>query len=127
MAVPVIAEPDNALLIVAIRHSVTVGAQCEDEIHAMIAGYHCGGTAEAAGKFSGIANVMVVDAVQFAAGLAENIATQALALARMYIHILASATAYGKNIAPRAASLLDVSQILEITRVNSHATSKQAI
>ncbi|WP_224786332.1 electron transfer flavoprotein subunit alpha/FixB family protein, partial [Pandoraea fibrosis] len=44
-----------------------------------------------------------------------------------YSHILATATAYGKNIAPRVAALLDVAQISDITKVDSADTFERPI
>jgi electron transfer flavoprotein alpha subunit len=65
--------------------------------------------------------------VLVADGLAENVAEQVLALASNYGHILAPATAYGKNILPRVAARLDVAQISEITRVVSPDTFERPI
>jgi electron transfer flavoprotein alpha subunit len=59
--------------------------------------------------------------------LAENVAEQVLALASNYSHILAPATAYGKNILPRVAARLDVAQISEITKVVSPDTFERPI
>ena len=44
-----------------------------------------------------------------------------------YSHILAPATAYGKNILPRVAAKLDVAQISEITKVDSPDTFERPI
>ncbi|MDP3843820.1 MAG: FAD-binding protein, partial [Oxalobacteraceae bacterium] len=44
-----------------------------------------------------------------------------------YSHILAPATAYGKNILPRVAAKLDVAQISEITRVDAPDTFERPI
>ncbi|MGZ5817394.1 MAG: electron transfer flavoprotein subunit alpha/FixB family protein, partial [Burkholderiaceae bacterium] len=60
-------------------------------------------------------------------GLAENIAEQILAIASSYSHILAPATAYGKNILPRVAAKLDVGQISEITKVDAPDTFERPI
>ena len=51
--------------------------------------------------------------------LAERLAPVIKKLASGYTHVLAPATTFGKNILPRAAALLDVAQISEITAVNS--------
>jgi electron transfer flavoprotein alpha subunit len=67
------------------------------------------------------------DAAHFADGLAENVAEQVLAVAAGYSHILAPATAYGKNILPRVAAKLDVSQISEITKVDAPDTFERPI
>ena len=50
-----------------------------------------------------------------------------LNIAKDYSHILAPATAYGKNIAPRIAAKLDVAQISEITAVISADTFERPI
>jgi electron transfer flavoprotein alpha subunit len=71
--------------------------------------------------------VIVADAAYFADGLAENVAEQVLAIAGSYSHILAPATAYGKNILPRVAAKLDVAQISEITKVDSPDTFERPI
>ncbi|TXD62623.1 electron transfer flavoprotein subunit alpha/FixB family protein, partial [Ralstonia sp. TCR112] len=67
------------------------------------------------------------DAPQFADGLAENVAEQALAVAGNYSHILAPATAYGKNILPRVAAKLDVAQLSDITKVDGPDTFERPI
>jgi electron transfer flavoprotein alpha subunit len=76
---------------------------------------------------AGVSKVLVAEGEQFANGLAENVAEQALALAASYSHILAPATAYGKNILPRVAARLDVGQISEITKVESPDTFERPI
>lgn len=116
MTALVIAEHDNASLKGSTLHTITAALQC-GEVHVLIAGHHADAAAQAAAKITGVAKVLVAEGVQFADGLAENIAAQALALAGDYTHILAPATAYGKNILPRVAARLDVAQISEITRV----------
>ena len=115
MASLVIAEHDNASLKGSTLNTITAAAQCGGEVHVLIAGHHAGAAAEAASKIAGVARVLLADAPHFANGLAENIAAQALALAGSYSHILAPATAYGKNILPRVAAKLDVGQVSEIT------------
>ncbi|RJG03235.1 electron transfer flavoprotein subunit alpha/FixB family protein [Noviherbaspirillum sedimenti] len=127
MTALVIAEHDNATLKGSTAHTVTAAAACGGDVHVLIVGHHCGAAAEAAAQLAGVAKVMVADAAHFADGLAENIAAQVLALAKDYSHILAPATAYGKNIAPRVAAKLDVGQISEITRVDAPDTFERPI
>jgi electron transfer flavoprotein alpha subunit len=54
--------------------------------------------------------------------LAENVGVLVASLAKDYSHILAAATAAGKNFMPRVAALLDVAQISEIVTVVSPDT-----
>ena len=127
MTALVIAEHDNASLKGSTLNTITAALACGGEVHVLVAGYNCGAAAEAAAKAAGVAKVLVADAAQFADGLAENVAAQVLALAAGYSHILAPATAYGKNILPRVAAKLDVSQISEITKVDAPDTFERPI
>ena len=127
MAALVIAEHDNGSLKASTAHTITAAARCTDEIHVLVAGHVCDAAAAAAAQLAGVSKVLVAEGAQFANGLAENVAEQALALAASYSHILAPATAYGKNILPRVAARLDVGQISEITRVESPDTFERPI
>lgn len=131
MAVLVIAEHDNASLKGSTLHTVTAAAACGSDLHILVAGHNCGAAVQAAAQIAGVAKVLVVDAAAFADGLAENVAEQALAIVNgasgSYTHILAPATAYGKNILPRVAAKLDVAQISEITKVDAPDTFERPI
>ena len=131
MTILVIAEHDNAsikgatLNTVAAAHEVAkfVGG----EIHLLVAGHNAQGAAEAAAKIAGVSKVLLADAPQLAEGLAENVEATVLNVAKDYSHIVAPATAYGKNVAPRIAAKLDVAQISEITAVVSSDTFERPI
>lgn len=131
MTILVIAEHDNAsikgatLNTVAAAHEVAkfVGG----DVHVLIAGHNAQGAADAAAKIASVAKVLLADAPQLAAGLAENVEATVLNIAKDYSHIVAPATAYGKNIAPRVAAKLDVAQISEITAVVSADTFERPI
>ncbi|HBZ06790.1 MAG TPA: electron transfer flavoprotein subunit alpha, partial [Massilia sp.] len=127
MVALVIAEHDNGSLKGATHNTVTAASQCGGEVHVLVAGSNCGAAAEAAAQIAGVTKVLVADAPHFADGLAENVAEQILAVAGNYSHILAPATAYGKNILPRVAAKLDVAQISEITKVDSPDTFERPI
>ncbi len=108
MVALVIAEHDNGSLKGSTHHTVTAAAKCGGDVHVLVVGSNCGAAAEAAAQIAGVSKVLVADAPYFADGLAENVAAQVLAVAGTYSHILAPATAYGKNILPRVAAKLDV-------------------
>jgi len=127
MVALVIAEHDNASLKGSTHHTVTAATQCGGEVHILVAGSACGPAAAAAAQIAGVSKVLVADAAHFADGLAENVAAQVLAIAAGYSHILAPATAYGKNILPRVAAKLDVAQISEITKVDGPDTFERPI
>ncbi|WFR80962.1 FAD-binding protein [Janthinobacterium rivuli] len=127
MVALVIAEHDNATLKGSTHHTVTAAAQCGGDVHVLVAGSNASAAAAAAAQIAGVTKVIVADAPYFADGLAENVAEQVLAIAGNYSHILAPATAYGKNILPRVAAKLDVAQISEITKVDSPDTFERPI
>ena len=131
MVALVIAEHDNGSLKGATHHTVSAARQCAEgganEVHILVAGSGCGAAAEAAAQIAGVSKVLVADAPHLLDGLAENVAEQILAIAASYSHILAPATAYGKNILPRVAARLDVAQISEITKVVSPDTFERPI
>jgi len=127
MTALVIAEHDNASLKGSTLNTITAAAQAGGDVHVLVAGHNAKVAADAAAQIAGVSKVLLADAPQFADGLAENVAEQALAIAKDYTHILAPATAYGKNILPRVAAKLDVAQISEITKVDSADTFERPI
>src|SRR5450830_449638 len=127
MTTLVIAEHDNASLKGSTLNTITAASQCGGDVHVLVAGFNAGAVAQAAAQVAGVSKVLHADAAYFADGLAENVAEQALAIASGYTHILAPATAYGKNILQRVAAKLDVSQISEITKVDSPDTFERPI
>ncbi|EHP42507.1 electron transfer flavoprotein alpha subunit [Cupriavidus basilensis OR16] len=127
MTALVIAEHDNQSIKAATLNTVTAAAQCGGDVHVLVAGANAAAAAAAAAKIAGVSKVLLADAPQFADGLAENVAEQVLAIASDYSHILAPASAYGKNILPRVAAKLDVAQLSDITKVDSPDTFERPI
>ncbi|BDC38290.1 electron transfer flavoprotein subunit alpha/FixB family protein [Paraburkholderia terrae] len=127
MMILVIAEHDNAALKAATLNTVAAAQKLGGDIHVLVAGHNAQGAADAAAKVTGVSKVLLADAPQLAAGLAENVEATVLNVAKDFSHILAPATAYGKNIAPRIAAKLDVAQISEITAVVSADTFERPI
>jgi electron transfer flavoprotein alpha subunit len=118
----VLAEHSNASLHSATKHAVSAAAQMGKDIHVLVAGSHCSAAASQAASLQGVTKVLVADAVHYAWPLAENIAPLLASLARNYSHVVATATTTAKDIFPRAAALLDMSQVSEITQVVSADT-----
>ena len=124
MTVLVIAEHDNAELKPATLNTVTAARQIagDGDVHLLVAGAACGAVAEAGAKVAGIAKVLVADAAEYGHRIAENLAPLIVKLAADYSHVLAAATTSGKNVMPRAAALLDVQQISDISGVEAADT-----
>jgi electron transfer flavoprotein alpha subunit len=131
MTILVVAEHDNATIKVATLNAVAAAAMLATfagkEVHILIVGHHAQVAAEAASKIAGVSKVLLADALQLAEQVAENVEATVLTIARNYSHILAPATAWGKNVAPRVAAKLDVAQVSEITAVVSADTFERPI
>jgi electron transfer flavoprotein alpha subunit len=127
MAALVIAEHDNQSLKAATLNTVAAAARCGGDVVVLVAGSGCQAAAQAAAAIAGVTKVLHADAPHFADQLAENVAEQVLAVANGYSHILAPATAFGKNVTPRIAARLDVAQVSDIIAVESPDTFQRPI
>ncbi len=122
MAILVVAEHDNKQLKTGVANTIAAASKLGGDISVLVAGSGCAEAAAAAAKIAGVSKVLVADAAQYAAPLAENLAALVVSMAKNYSHILAPATGFGKNFMPRAAALLDVAQVSDISAVVSPDT-----
>ena len=116
MAVLVLADHQDGALSQPTRSTVAAAAKLGD-VHVLIAGGATGPAAAAAAKLPSVAKVLTAEAEIYAHGLAEPMAALLVALAPGYSHLLAPASAGGKNVMPRAAALLDVQILSDIADV----------
>ncbi|SAL84667.1 electron transfer flavoprotein subunit alpha/beta [Caballeronia choica] len=123
----VIAEHDNASIKAATLNTIAAAQKIGGNIHVLVAGHNAQAAADAAAKIAGVSKVLLADAPQLEAGLAENVEATLMNIAKDYSHILTPATAYGKNITPRIAAKLDVAQISDITVVVNADTFERPI
>jgi electron transfer flavoprotein alpha subunit len=121
MSVLVIAEHDNASIKDATLNTVTAAKELGD-VTVLVAGNGCAAAGEAAAKIDGVVKVLVADDAAYDHEIAENMSTLVVSLAGDFTHILAPATANGRNFMPRIAALLDVAQISDIVKVESADT-----
>ncbi len=117
MTILVIAEHDNKELKTGVANTIAAASEIGSDISVLVAGSGCAEAAAAASKVTGVTKVLIADAPQYAAPLAENFAALVLSIAKNYTHILAPATGFGKNFMPRVAALLDVAQVSDISAV----------
>ena len=122
MGILVVAEHDNAGLRPATLNTLTAAGELGGEVDILVAGAGCAGAADAAAKLPGVAKVRLADAPEYGDELAENLAPLIAKLAADYTHVLAPATTFGKNVIPRAAALLDVQQISDISAIEGADT-----
>ena len=126
MAVLVIAEHNNKTLKRATLQAVDAAARL-GEVHLLVMGSGVDAVAQAAAKVAGVVQVKVVDDPALAEPLAEVVTAQVVPLAKDYSHVVAAATAHGKDFMPRVAALLDVAQISEVTGIDSADTFRRPI
>jgi electron transfer flavoprotein alpha subunit len=122
MALLVIVEHDNKTLKSATLHAVAAAAAIGGEIHLLVAGKDAKPAADAAAKVAGVAKALLAEDAAYEHALAEDVAALAVKLAPNYSHVLAPASTFGKNVAPRIAALLDVAQLSDISGVVSPDT-----
>ena len=119
MAVLVVAEHDNRKIKKATLNTVAAAQKLGSDIHVLVAGHEAAAAAKEAAQIAGVAKVLHADAPHLEEFLAENVAALVVALAKAYSHILSPATSTGKDVLPRAAALLDVQQISDISAIES--------
>ena len=131
MSILVIAEHDNQELAPATLHTVAaasqIAAKAEGDVDVLVAGKDCGTVAEQCSQVVGVSRVLIADGDALEHHLAENMAAQVVALADGYSHILAPSTTFGRNFMPRAAAILDVAQISDISAVIEADTFERPI
>ena len=97
------------------------------EVDLLVAGSNVGPVADAAAKIAGVGTVHVADSAALEHPLAEAVAPIAARLMADHDALLAPATTFGKNIAPRVAAMLDVMQISDIMSVEGPDTFTRPI
>ena len=126
MAVLLLADVNDGQLATDAVAKALSAVKALGEVHVLVAGTSAAAAAEAA-KLDGAAKVLHADGAAFDHGMAEPIAALVVGLAGGYSHIAAAATAFSKNVLPRAAALLDVMVISDVTAVVDAETFERPI
>jgi electron transfer flavoprotein alpha subunit len=125
MTTLIIAEHDNAVLKAATLNTIAAATRIGGDIHVLVAGSNCAAVAHAAAAVAGVTKVLHADAAHYEAHMAESLAELVRSRVRAdagYTHVLAPATAFGKNVLPRVAALLDASQVSDVIAIESPDT-----
>jgi electron transfer flavoprotein alpha subunit len=122
MPILVLAEHDNKSVKKATLNTVAAAQKLGGDIHVLVAGHNAAAAAGEAAKVAGVKKVLHADAPHLGEFLAENVAALIVSLGKNYSHILAPATSTGKDVMPRAAALLDVQQVSDISAVEGADT-----
>ncbi|HZZ89555.1 MAG TPA: electron transfer flavoprotein subunit alpha/FixB family protein [Caulobacteraceae bacterium] len=122
MAVLVIADHDDAHVRDTTNKTITAALKLSGDVDVLVAGKGCDAAAAAAARIAGVRKVLQAESAELDEGMAEAYQALVTPLMAGYDAVLTPATSAGKNIAPRIAAALDVSQISEIIEVVDGST-----
>ncbi|GLS81224.1 electron transfer flavoprotein subunit alpha/FixB family protein [Paracoccus marinus] len=117
MAVLLLAEmAENGLNLDATAKAVTAVATLGD-VTVLVAGAGAEAAAAEAAKIDGVAKVLTATGDAYAHRLAEPLAALVVELSSQFTHIAAPGTTDARNVLPRAAALLDVMIVPEVSKI----------
>ena len=125
----VIAEHDNSKLAGATRHAVTAAILLGGEVELLVAGDNCAAVVDEASRVAGVSRVIRVESLVYRDQLAENLAALVVSLVqlKLYDNVLAGSSAWGKNLTPRIAALLDVAQVSDVVKITARGRYQRPI
>ena len=110
----IIAEHDGASLNPSTAKCAKCASAIGHEYDIVVLGSSVADIASQAAAIDGAGTVFAIDAEHLASPLATNHATEVVAMADNYSHILGPSTTYGRDLMPRIAALLGVNQVSDI-------------
>jgi len=122
MSVLLIAEHNNKEVKPFTLNAITAASQMDIDVHVLLIGNNCSDVAKALSEMSAVKKVLHAEAAYYENFLAENFAPLVVKVSENYSHIVSSANTFGKNLMPRIAAHLDISQVSDITKVISPDT-----
>lgn len=104
--------------------SISAAQKLGGSIHGFVAGGNIKQVADEASKVEGLEKVIFVDNADYDRGLADNWAPLLAENIKKggYTHVMAGHSAFGKNLLPRVAAMLDVQQISDIIAIEGEDT-----
>ena len=127
MTTLLIADHDGSNLNDPTLRALSAAGELGAPVHVLVAGSGSADAASHAAGFAGVEKVLHADDAAYDHLLAESMAALIVSLADNYSALVAPNTTNGKNIMPRAAALLDVMQISDITAVLGADTFERPI
>ena len=122
MSVLLIAEHNNEEFKPFTLNAISAASQINEDVHVLVLGSNSDSVVKSISEIPNVKKVIHVNNSIYENYLAENYTSAIIKLADGYSHIICSANTFGKNLMPRIAALLDVSQISDITKVVSDDT-----
>ena len=122
MSVLLIAEQNNKEVRPFTLNAITAASQMDEDVHVLLIGNNCEDVAKSLSEMPAVKKVLHAEAAYYENYLAENFAPLVVKVSENYSHIVSSANTFGKNLMPRIAAKLDISQVSDITKVISSDT-----
>ncbi|MBA2077453.1 FAD-binding protein [Rhodanobacter sp. PCA2] len=124
----VIAEHLDGKLNPATARAVSAAAAVKPEsIDVLVLAAHTGTLAADAAKIDGVSRVLTVERIENTHPLAAILAPQIAKAAAGYSHVFAPSTTFGKDVAPRVAAMLGVTQVSDVMSVEGSHSFKRPI
>ncbi|WP_131780334.1 electron transfer flavoprotein subunit alpha/FixB family protein [Legionella bozemanae] len=127
MSTLVLVEHDNQTLHPSTRNVLAAALELGGEPTLLVIGHQCKAVAEQAASLAGVHAVWCIDKPCYEHPLAEQISDLILSFAHSFKAILVPASTFGKNIAPRVAAQLDVSQVSDVSKIIDKDTFEHPI
>ncbi len=122
MSVLLISEHNNKELKPFTLNAITAASKINEDVHVLVLGHNSDSVAKLVSEVPNVKKVVHINDTIYENYLAENYTSAIINLSKDYSHIICSANTFGKNLMPRVAALLDVSQVSDITKVISSDT-----
>ena len=122
MTVLLISEHNNKELKPFTLNAITAASKINEDVHVLVLGHNSDSVAKSVSEVPNVKKVVHINDTIYENYLAENYTSAIINLSKDYSHIMCSANTFGKNLMPRVAALLDVSQVSDITKVISSDT-----
>jgi len=122
MSVLLLAEHNNKEIKPFTLNAITAASQIDADLHVLLIGNNCGDVAKSLSEISAVKKVLHAEAAYYENFLPENFSPLVVKVAENYSHIVCSANTFGKNLMPRIAAKLDISQVSDIIKVVSPDT-----
>lgn len=125
----VLAEHNEQKLTPITANAVSAATKLGGDVTVLVAGANCAGVAEKAAKLKGVTKVLVANNPALKGQTAEAVTDAVVGIQNQvkFTHIVAGATAFGKNVLPRVAAKLDVSPVSDIIGIKSPDTFVRTI
>ena len=127
MSVLLIAEHNNKEVKPFTFNAISAASQINEDVHVLVIGSNSEEVAKSISQVPNVKKVINVNNPIYENYIAENYTSVIIKLSGNYSHIICSANTFGKNLMPRVAALLDVSQISDVTKVISEDTFQRPI